>query len=72
MADDTKKPAAAAEDKITVKYTGDQGGTFVPGFIDGRGYFKKKGSQHTYSDPDEVRRARNLVAENPNFEEVER
>lgn len=58
--------------KITVKYVGDNSDVVVNGFFDGRGFFEKNGSQHTYKDPEEVERARDLVKTNPNFEEVEK
>jgi spore coat polysaccharide biosynthesis protein SpsF (cytidylyltransferase family) len=60
------------EEKITVKYVGDTPEIVVPGFFDGKGYYKKKGSQHTFSDPEDIEMAKQLVESNPNFKEVER
>lgn len=57
------------EEKITVKYVGSDEITFVPGFLDGRGLFKKNG-QHTFNDPEEMKAAKKLIKTNDNFREV--
>lgn len=62
--------AEKKENKITVKYKGEGQGVVVPGFTDGMGYYEKKGSQHTFKDPDEIELAKKLVETNANFEEV--
>lgn len=67
-----KNKAKDEPEKITVKYVGEYPGAVVPGFFDGRGYYEKKGSQHTYKDPEEVQLAKELVETNPNFKEVEK
>ena len=57
-------------EKFTVKYTGEHEGVVVPGFYDGNGCYAKKNSQRTFYAPDEIELAKNLVENNPNFEEV--
>jgi hypothetical protein len=56
---------------ITVKYIGDsEDGTFIQGIPDGRGVFEKRGSQHIYRIPEEIKIMERLVKTNPNFKEV--
>jgi hypothetical protein len=66
----TEKKAEHKPEKFVVKYVGEHQGVVVPGFFDGNGVYAKKGSQHTFHEPDEIELAKNLVENNPNFEEV--
>lgn len=66
----TQETKQKDDDKITVKYVGDSPGAIVSGFSDGKGYYEKKGSQRTYSEPDEIELAKRLVETNSNFKEV--
>jgi hypothetical protein len=56
---------------VIVQYTGAAPFASVPGFYDGKGYYKKE-EKKTFTEPEDIKAAKDLVKNNPNFEEVEK